>query len=148
MAAAMAAHGRLCFSRAMSTLTSSAAWQALTSHRASMQAVTMRELFATDPQRFATMSREACGVVVDWSKHRATGETMRLLVALAKQADVETWRDKMFSGEKINGTEDRAVLHVALRNRSNRPIVVDGKDVMPEVNAVLDEDARLHRPAA
>jgi glucose-6-phosphate isomerase len=102
-----------------------------------MQAVTMRELFATDPQRFAKMSREACGVFVDWSKHRATDETMRLLVALAKQADVETWRDKMFSGAKINGTEDRAVLHVALRNRSNRPIQVDGKDVMPAVNAVL-----------
>jgi glucose-6-phosphate isomerase len=121
----------------MSTLTSSAAWQALVSHKTAMQAVTMRELFAADPKRFAKMSREACGLFVDYSKHRATDETLRLLVALAKQADVEGWRDKMFSGAKINGTEDRAVLHVALRNRSNRPIAVDGKDVMPEVNAVL-----------
>src|SRR5947208_12886392 len=83
------------------------------------------------------MSREACGVFVDYSKHRATDDTLRLLLALAKQADVAGWRDKMFAGAKINGTEDRAVLHVALRNRANRPIVVDDKDVMPEVNAVL-----------
>jgi glucose-6-phosphate isomerase len=84
------------------------------------------------------MSREACGVFVDYSKHRATDETWNLLLALAKQADVEGWRTRMFSGDKsLNGSEDRAVLHVALRNRSNRPIVVDGKDVMPEVNAVL-----------
>ena len=98
----------------------------------------MRELFAQDPSAFAeAMSREACGVFVDYSKHRATDETLRLLFALARQADVESWRDKMFAGEKINGTEGRAVLHVALRNRANRPILVDGKDVMPEVNAVL-----------
>jgi glucose-6-phosphate isomerase len=97
----------------------------------------MRELFAADPQRFARMSREACGLFVDWSKHRATGETIALLLALARQQGVEGWRDRMFAGEKINGTEGRAVLHVALRNRSNRPILVDGKDVMPDVNAVL-----------
>jgi glucose-6-phosphate isomerase len=76
-------------------------------------------------------------VFVDYSKHRITEETMKLLFDLARQAKVFEWRDRMFSGEKINRTEDRAVLHVALRNRSNRPIVVDGKDVMPEVNAVL-----------
>ena len=121
----------------MSTLTTSPAWKALLDHKRAMANVQMRELFAKDPQRFANMSREACGIFVDYSKHRATDETMRLLVALAKQADVESWRDKMFAGAKINGTEDRAVLHVALRNRSNRPIQVDGKDVMPEVNRVL-----------
>ena len=121
----------------MANLTSSPAWQALTAHKAAMQKVTMRELFAADPQRFAKMSHEACGVLVDHSKHRATEETMRLLFALARQAGVEAMRDRMFSGEKINITEDRAVLHVALRNRSNRPILVDGKDVMPEVNRVL-----------
>src|SRR5690242_12021728 len=121
----------------MANLTSSPAWQALTAHKAAMQNVTMRELFAADPQRFAKMSHEACGVLVDHSKHRATEETMRLLFALARQAGVEAMRDRMFSGEKINLTEDRAVLHVALRNRSNRPILVDGKDVMPEVNRVL-----------
>src|SRR5256885_5118708 len=121
----------------MSTLTSSPAWQALLAHKSSLASVHMRELFAKDPERFAKMSREACGVFVDYSKHRATDETWKLLHALAKQAGVETWRDRMFAGDKaLNGTEDRAVLHVALRNRSNRPIVVDGKDVMPEGNAV------------
>jgi glucose-6-phosphate isomerase len=121
----------------MSTLTSTPAWKALLDHKQVIAKTTMRDLFAKDPQRFTRMSREACGVFVDWSKHRATDETMQLLLALAKQADVEGWRDKMFSGEKINGTEDRSVLHVALRNRSNRPILSDGKDVMPLVNGVL-----------
>ena len=121
----------------MSELTTSPAWTALLSHKAEIDKTTMRDLFAKDPERFARMSHEACGVFVDWSKHRATDETMKLLVGLAKQAGVESSRDKMFTGEKINGTEGRAVLHVALRNRSNRPILVDGKDVMPDVNAVL-----------
>jgi glucose-6-phosphate isomerase len=83
------------------------------------------------------MSREACGLVVDFSKHRATDDTMHLLVELAEQANVEGWRDMMFAGQKVNGTERRAVLHTALRNRSNRPVMVDGKDVMAEVNRVL-----------
>jgi glucose-6-phosphate isomerase len=122
---------------AMSTLTNSPAWQALSKHKDAMSAVHMRDLFAKDPGRFERMSLEANGVFVDYSKHRATDETMKLLFALARQADVESWRDKMFAGAKINGTEGRAVLHVALRNRSNKPILVDGKDVMPEVNAVL-----------
>jgi glucose-6-phosphate isomerase len=121
----------------MSALTSSPAWNALLDHKQSIAGTTMRELFAADPQRFAKMSREACGLLVDWSKHRATEETWQLLLALARQADVAGWRDKMFSGAKINITEDRPVLHVALRNRSNRPILVDGVDVMPQVNAVL-----------
>jgi glucose-6-phosphate isomerase len=121
----------------MSALTSSPAWQALVDHQRVIAATTMRELFAADPRRFERMSREACGLFVDWSKHRATGETSRLLVALAHQADVAGWRDRMFAGAKINTTEDRAVLHVALRNRSNRPMQVDGVDVMPQVNRVL-----------
>src|SRR5438552_8206673 len=121
----------------MSTLTGSQAWQALVAHKREMETVHMRELFARDPQRFAKLSREACGVFVDFSKHRATDDTFAKLYALARQANVESWRDKMFAGEKINGTEGRAVLHTALRNRANRPILVDGKDVMPEVNAVL-----------
>ncbi|AKV01940.1 Glucose-6-phosphate isomerase [Labilithrix luteola] len=121
----------------MSTLTSSPAWQALATHRDEMARIHMRDLFAKDPQRFAKMSHEASGVFVDYSKHRATAETMTLLFSLAKQAEVESWRDKMFAGAKLNGTEGRAVLHVALRNRANRPILVDGKDVMPEVNGVL-----------
>jgi glucose-6-phosphate isomerase len=121
----------------MSALTSSPAWKALLDHQPSIAKTTMRALFAGDPKRFAKMSREACGLFVDWSKHRATDETWRLLLALAQQADVAGWRAKMFAGAKLNGTEDRAVLHVALRNRANRPIIVDGADVMPEVNRVL-----------
>jgi len=121
----------------MSALTSSPAWNALLDHKQSIADTTMRELFAADPQRFAKMSREVCGLLVDWSKHRATEETWQLLLALAQQADVAGWRDKMFSGARINLTEDRAVGHVALRNRSNRPILVDDADVMPQVNDVL-----------
>ena len=121
----------------MSKLTSSPAWQALSKHNDEIAKTTMRELFEKDTKRFDRMSHEACGVFVDYSKHRATDETMKLLFALAKQAGVEQWRDEMFAGEKINGTEGRAVLHVALRNRANTPILVDGKDVMPDVNAVL-----------
>jgi glucose-6-phosphate isomerase len=121
----------------MSSLTASAAWQALLTHKREIEPHHMRELFAQNPGRAAEMTRDACGLYVDFSKHRTTAETMKLLFALARQAAVESWRDKMFTGAKINGTEDRAVLHVALRNRSHRPILVDGKDVMPEVNAVL-----------
>jgi len=121
----------------MSALTRSPVWQALAAHKPSIEQTSMRELFAADPQRFARMSRETCGLFVDWSKHRATDETLALLFALARQADVEGWRDRMFAGERINTTEDRAVLHTALRNRSGRPILVDGKDVMPEIDGVL-----------
>ena len=122
----------------MSTLTSSPAWKALSDHKATMEQVHMRDLFAKDAERFSRMSREVCGVFVDYSKHRTTDETLKLLFALAKQQGVEAWRDKMFAGSKeLNGTEDRAVLHVALRNRSKRPIVVDGQDVTPAVQAVL-----------
>jgi glucose-6-phosphate isomerase len=125
--------------RMTSPVTQSPAWKALLEHKKEIASVHMRDLFAKDPNRFASHHVEACGVFLDYSKHRTTDETLKLLFALARQADVEGWRDKMFNGEKINGTEGRAVLHVALRNRSNRPIVVDGKDVMPEVNAVLDK---------
>ncbi|MBA3460960.1 MAG: glucose-6-phosphate isomerase [Deltaproteobacteria bacterium] len=121
----------------MSPLTSSAAWTALLAHKATIDRTTMRELFATDPGRAERMSREVCGLYVDYSKHRATDDTHRLLAALAQQQAVEAWRDRMFAGDKLNGTEDRAVLHVALRNRSNRPVLVGGTDVMPQVNAVL-----------
>ena len=99
----------------MSKLTQSPAWAALAAHHARMSSVHMRELFAQDPDRFTKLSREAAGVFVDFSKHRVTEETLGLLFALAKQQDVETWRDKMFAGDKINGTEGRSVLHVAAR---------------------------------
>jgi len=121
----------------MSRLVESPAWKALTRHHEENKSVHMRSLFAADPKRFEHFSIELGDLFLDYSKHRVTRETMSLLFALATQADVAGWRDKMFAGEKINGTESRAVLHTALRNRSNRPIVVDGKDVMPEVNAVL-----------
>jgi glucose-6-phosphate isomerase len=121
----------------MSALTQSPAWKALVHHHEAIRSVHMRELFASDPERFARLSLRAGDLLVDTSKNRVTDETMTLLRALARQAGVEAYRDAMFAGDSINGTERRAVLHVALRNRSNRPIVVAGKDVMPEVNAVL-----------
>jgi len=121
----------------MSALTSSPAWQNLQQHYNANKLVAMRDLFASDPERFAKFSLEFDGVLLDFSKNRITDETMGLLRALAVERDVAGWAKKMFTGEKINITEDRAVLHIALRNRSNRPIFVDGKDVMPEINAVL-----------
>ncbi len=120
------------------TLTETKAWQALASHQKVMENVTMRDLFTEDAQRFSKFSLQFNDMLLDFSKNRITEETMSLLHNLAEQADLAGWTEKMFSGEKINITEDRAVLHVALRNQSNRPIMVDGKDVMPEVNSVLD----------
>src|SRR5580698_10364466 len=123
--------------RGMSALTESPAWKALARHHEAMKDVHVRSLFEADPKRFERFSHREADLLVDFSKHRVTDETLKLLLDLAAQAKVTQWRDRMFHGEKINRTEDRAVLHVALRNRSNEPIVVDGKDVMPEVNAVL-----------
>ncbi len=123
----------------MSAPTSSLpAWKNLEKHYAEMKLVAMRDLFAKDPDRFKKFSLEFEGILFDYSKNRITEETMNLLRALAVERDVAGWTQKMFNGEKINITENRAVLHIALRNRSNRPIFVDGKDVMPEVNAVLE----------
>ena len=113
------------------------AWKTLQEHRSALEAVEMRELFQSDPQRFDRFSLRFEDVLVDFSKNRITDKTMSLLRDLAQQADLSGWIGKMFSGDRINSTEDRAVLHIALRNRSNRPIVVDGHDVMPGINAVL-----------
>ncbi len=121
----------------MSELTESPAWRALAEHHKKMAGVHMRTLFAEDPKRADALSIEVGDVFLDYSKHRVTAETMKLLFDLARQAKVHEAIGQMFGGKKLNGTEDRAVLHVALRNRGNRPILVDGKDVMPEVNAVL-----------
>ena len=119
-------------------LTDTKSWKALQAHHAQVRDVHLRTLFAEDPQRFEKHTLRLGDLLVDYSKHRVTAETLRLLFALAREAQVEAWRDRMFAGEKLNGTEGRAVLHVALRNRSNRPILLDGKfDVMPEVNGVL-----------
>jgi glucose-6-phosphate isomerase len=121
----------------MTALTQSPAWQALVRHHAAVRDVSMRELFAKDPARFEHFSLELDDVLIDYSKNRVTAETMALLMDLARQAQVAGWRDRMFSGERINRTENRPVLHVALRNRSMRPILVDGVDVMPGVRDVL-----------
>ena len=121
----------------MSTLTQSPAWKALATHHAAVAPMHLRDLFATDPKRFEKLSLRFQDLLLDFSKNRVTDETMTLLRALATQADLPGWTRRMFDGEKINVTEDRAVLHVALRNRSNRPIFVDGRDVMPDVNRVL-----------
>ncbi len=127
----------------MSALTQSPAWKALASHHAAVERTHLRDLFAADPRRFEKLSLEVEDVLVDFSKHRVDDETMKLLFDLARQARVEARRDAMFAGEKINGTEGRAVLHVALRNRSGRPIYVDGHDVMPDVLAVLAKMRRF-----
>ena len=121
----------------MSALTQSPAWQALAEHHKQVRDLPMRELFAKDPARFEKLSLRFEDWLVDLSKNRVTDETMKRLVALAEGVGLRKAIDQMFGGEKLNRTENRAVLHVALRNRSNRPILVDGKDVMPEVNAVL-----------
>lgn len=121
----------------MSDLTLSPAWKALEAHYATMKDAHMKEMFAADPERFNKFSIKFEDILLDYSKNRITEETMSLLYALAEQADVKGMAQKMYSGEKINNSEDRAVLHVALRNQSNNPIMVDGKDVMPEVNETL-----------
>ena len=121
----------------MSGLTRSAAWRALERHAEAMAGVHLRELFAADPDRFARFSLRAGDLLLDYSKNRVTEETIRLLLDLAREGELEAWRARMFAGDRINTTENRAVLHVALRNRSDRPNLVDGRDVMPEVNAVL-----------
>lgn len=109
----------------------------LQGHYTQIASVHMRDLFAADTQRFERFSLQVGGILLDYSKNRVTTETMRLLAQLAEQADVVAWRERMFSGEKINNTENRAVLHMALRNRSNHPVIVDGEDVMPKINAVI-----------
>jgi glucose-6-phosphate isomerase len=121
----------------MSSLIATPAWKNLLSHYETQKDVQMRDLFAKDPDRFKKFSLEFNDFLFDFSKNRITEETLSLLRALAVERDVHGMAKKMFSGEKINITENRAVLHIALRNRSNTPILVDGKDVMPEVNAVL-----------
>ncbi|EGD7782022.1 glucose-6-phosphate isomerase [Escherichia coli] len=120
--------------------TQTAAWQALQKHFDEMKDVTIADLFAKDGDRFSKFSTTFDDqMLVDYSKNRITEETLAKLQDLAKECDLAGAIKSMFSGEKINRTENRAVLHVALRNRSNTPILVDGKDVMPEVNAVLEK---------
>jgi glucose-6-phosphate isomerase len=121
----------------MPSPTQTAAWQSLKEERRAWNKLTLRELFAKDKKRFERFSLQLDDLLLDYSKNLIRPQTLKLLVKLAKECGVEALRDAMFSGEKINLTEGRAVLHTALRNRSDRPVMVDGEDVMPEVREVL-----------
>jgi glucose-6-phosphate isomerase len=121
----------------MSALTESAAWKALATHHVATRGLKMRDLFEADSGRFRELSLSFDDLLFDFSKNRVTGETIDLLVSLAEQCGVPAYIRRLFEGDKINFTENRAVLHVALRNRKNSPIIVDGENVMPKVNAVL-----------
>lgn len=123
----------------MSSLTTSKAWTALQSHYNQTKNESLREAFKKDPDRFSKFSVYFNDILFDYSKNRITDQTLPLLIDLAKHASLEAKINAMFSGEKINITEHRAVLHTALRNRSNKPVYVDGQDVMPEINHVLDK---------
>lgn len=112
-------------------------WEKLQAHKEIIKDITIAELFHNETQRAATMSVQAIDLFIDYSKNRVTTETISLLLDLAREAGVEQKRDAMFRGEKINSTENRAVLHTALRYRGTDPILVDGEDVMPEIKEVL-----------
>jgi len=118
-----------------------AAWKALDTHFHETKGMQLRGAFAADPDRGSRLTLEAAGIYFDYSKHLITDETIRLLLELAKESGVEAKRDAMFTGEKINVTENRAVLHTALRAPKDISIVVDGADVVTEVHAVLDRMA-------
>lgn len=122
---------------AVADLRQSPAWQALESHFRELAPVHMRELFDQDPQRFNRFSLRLGDLLLDYSKNRITERSMELLRELARQADVPGWIERMFGGEAINHTEGRAVLHVALRDRSGDPVRIEGRDVMPEVRSEL-----------
>jgi glucose-6-phosphate isomerase len=122
----------------MPTLTETFAWKALKRHQLEIAPLHMRAMFASDAQRFDKFSVRWNDFLLDYSKNRVSEQTMSLLFDLAREVNLKAHAEQMFLGEKINSTEHRAVLHIALRNRSNTPIIVDGADVMPSVNHVLD----------
>lgn len=119
--------------------TETASWQKLTGHLLTMQATHMRELFEEDPKRFETFQVKLHDILIDYSKNIVTEETMDLLFSLAQEVQLKDSIDAMFNGDKINQTEHRSVLHIALRNTTNTPVYVDGENMMPQVNAVLDQ---------
>ncbi|GAB6051697.1 glucose-6-phosphate isomerase [Magnetospira thiophila] len=127
----------------MTDLSQTPAWRDLDVHAQDMSTRHMRDLFKQDPDRFDAFSLRLGDMLVDYSKNRITGETLDKLLALADAAELEIWRSRMFAGDAINNTENRAVLHVALRNRSDRPIFVDGSDVMLGVRRELDHMRRF-----
>src|ERR1700730_9613783 len=116
-------------------------WKALESHHQKVRELHLRQLFADDPKRGERLNTEAVGLYLDYSKNRVTDETLKLLIQLADECGLRARIDAMFRGDKINVTENRAVLHVALRAAKGQSIVVDGADVVPEVHAVLDKMA-------
>ena len=126
-------------------LTQRPAWKALTSHHKKIKGQHLRKLFAADPKRGERMTIEAAGLFLDYSKNRITNETLKLLLKLAAESGLKPRIKAMFSGEKINITENRAVLHVALRAPKDAKILVDGKNVVPEVHAVLDKMAAFSK---
>lgn len=121
------------------TLTELPAYEALESHFKLTSKLSMRHMFDTDEQRGEKFSIKHKGLLLDYSKNRIVEDTIPLLCNLAREVGLEQWRDKMFSGDKINNTENRAVLHTALRNQSNEPVFVDGENVMPQINDTLDK---------
>jgi len=122
-------------------LTKQTAWKALQAHYEEVDGIHLRDLFATDPNRGERMTAEAAGIFLDYSKNRITDETVKLLLQLAEESGLRSRIDAMFRGDKINVTENRAVLHVALRAPQGGVIVVDGENVVPQVHAVLDKMA-------
>ncbi|MEO8584684.1 MAG: glucose-6-phosphate isomerase [Acidobacteriota bacterium] len=130
-------------STALLPLSKRAAWKALRNHARKVEALHLRDLFAKDPKRADRLTVEAVGLTLDYSKNRVTDETMKLLVSLAKESGLRPRINAMFQGKKINVTEKRAVLHVALRAPKGASIVVDGKNVVPEVHAALDKMAEF-----
>jgi glucose-6-phosphate isomerase len=122
-------------------LTSRPAWKALQQHAETIRPQHLRDLFKSDPARGTRFTAEACGLFLDYSKNRITDETLKLLIQLAKESGLRAHCEAMFTGQKINTTEGRAVLHVALRDPKSEHIFVDGQDVVPEVHAVLDKMA-------
>ncbi len=122
----------------MTELEKMPAWKVLKKHHEQIKDVHMRDLFAADPQRFERYSLQRGELLLDYSKNRITDETLQLLFKLARDSELPAWIERMFSGDAINFTEHRAVLHTALRNCDNTPVCADGKDVMPEVNRVLE----------
>ena len=123
----------------MKDLMTEDAWKALEEHAQTMKSVTLRELFQRDAGRAERMTVDAAGLLLDYSKNRATDETLGLLVKLVEERGLKQRTEAMFTGEKINITEHRAVLHVALRAPKDEKIVVDGEDVVPQVHAVLEK---------
>ena len=121
----------------MSKLTESSAWRALAAHQKALSGLALNEVFAREPRRAGRYALEAGPLFLDYSRHLATDETLALLIDLARQQRVAEWREKMFRGERINASEDRAALHTALRDKSGEPLMVDDADVRPAIRASL-----------